>query len=70
MKEYIAEYIVPVEKKGNDYMFDFVNAKPLIRCKDCKWYEFDVSHRCGYTGLNGYIAEDDFCSKAEPKVKK
>jgi disulfide oxidoreductase YuzD len=36
MKEYIAEYIVPVEKKGNDYMFDFVNAKPLIRCKDCK----------------------------------
>ena len=42
----------------------------VIRCKDCKWYEFDVSHRCGYTGLNGYIAEDDFCSKAEPKVKK
>jgi hypothetical protein len=42
----------------------------VIRCKDCKWYEFDVSHRCGYTGLNGYIAEDDFCSKAESKVKK
>ena len=44
-----------------------VDAVPVIRCKDCKWYEFDVSHRCGYTGLNGYIAEDDFCSKAEPK---
>ena len=36
MKEYIAEYIVPVEKKGNDCGFDFMNAKPLIRCKDCK----------------------------------
>ena len=35
MKEYIAEYIVPVEKKGNDCMFDFMNAEPLIRCKDC-----------------------------------
>jgi len=45
-----------------------IDAVPVIRCKDCKWYEFDVSHRCGYTGLNGYIAEDDFCSKAEPKV--
>jgi hypothetical protein len=44
-----------------------VDAVPVIRCKDCKWYEFDVSHRCGYTGLNGYIAEYDFCSKAEPK---
>jgi hypothetical protein len=47
-----------------------IDAVSVIRCKDCKWYEFDVSHRCGYTGLNGYIAEDDFCSKAEPKVKK
>ena len=44
-----------------------IDAVSVIRCKDCKWYEFDVSHRCGYTGLNGYIAEDDFCSKAEPK---
>lgn len=47
-----------------------IDAVQVIRCKDCKWYEFDVPHRCGYTGLNGYIAEDNFCSKAEPKEKK
>ena len=36
MKEYIVEYIVPVEKKGKDCVLDFFNTKPLIRCKDCK----------------------------------
>jgi hypothetical protein len=65
MKEYIC-IESPNEVEGGL----LVRKQELIRCKDCKWYEFDVSHRCGYTGLNGYIAEDDFCSKAEPKVKK
>ena len=45
-----------------------VDAVPVIRCKDCKWYEFDKQHRCGYVGCTGYIKEDDYCSKAEPKV--
>ena len=68
----VKEYIFPVYDVDADEFKEyigFIRTKPeLIRCKDCKWYEFDVSHRCGYTGLNGYIAEDDFCSKAEPKV--
>ena len=59
----------PIDADEFKEYIGFIRTKPeLIRCKDCKWYEFDVSHRCGYTGLNGYIAEDDFCSKAEPKV--
>jgi len=69
MKEYIVH--VPKHLETNQEEIVSFFGEPiieLIRCKDCKWYEFDVSHRCGYTGLNGYIAEDDFCSKAEPKV--
>ena len=68
MKEYIAEYIVPVEKKGNDYMFDFMNATPLIRCKDCLWYEYDEKLHCGF-GEHGVRMGDDYCSDAKPKEK-
>ena len=70
----VKEYIVPVYDVDADEFTEYIGfirtKQELIRCKDCKWYDFDVSHRCGYTGLNGYIAEDDFCSKAEPKVKE
>ena len=41
MKEYIAEYIVPVvpaDEKGKNLKFDFMNAKRLIRCRDCKHF--------------------------------
>lgn len=83
MKEYIAEYIVPVEKKGNDCMFDFMNAKRLIRCKDCKYWL--PQHQFGFDSDNDeyhdycakHIPEDDYyafeknandyCSWAEPK---
>ena len=65
MKEYIAEYIVPVEKKGNDYMFDFVNAKPLIRCKDCKHRVLiDKVWRCLYSD---FIVPEHYCGYAERK---
>ena len=76
-----AEYIVPVEKKGNDCMFDFMNAKPLIRCKDCKFYEvaelnYDGTpdKRCKPSicanGWYEYAVERDpnwFCADAERK---
>ena len=77
MKEYIAEYIVPVEKKGNDCMFDFMNAKPLIRCKDCFWYrsvelKADGTHdkrfkpsRCALWDED--MNDTDFCSYAMEK---
>ena len=73
MKEYVAEYIVPVEKKGNDRLFDFMNAKQLIRCRDCKYYN-PQQHYC--EGIGNWFGYDDewsdngYCYKAEPKEKE
>ena len=43
----------------------------IIRCKDCKHYQFSVSrafvcyvNRCEITGFED-VDDDDFCSKAE-----
>lgn len=36
----------------------------LIRCKDCKFFEYDVCVRIA--GMV-YCGEKDFCSAAEPK---
>lgn len=60
--EFIESYI----KVGNDYQWND-NHGELIRCKDCKWYEYDTPHSCGFGGCAGCIKEDDYCSKAEPK---
>ena len=69
MKEYIAEYIVPVEKKGNDYMFDFMNAKPLIRCKDCARNPNNgMARTICPCPMDRYMGDEGYCSKAEPKV--
>ena len=68
MKEYIAEYIVPVEKKGNDYMFDFMNAKPMIRCKNCRFRDdFGLCRIWRSERSEVNMDDDEFCSDAEPK---
>ena len=83
MKQYIAEYIVPVEKKGNDCMFDFMNAKPLTRCKECKHRPYKdergnvipVEEECSPCPCvddgdwyYNYIPKDDwYCANGEPK---
>lgn len=69
MKEYIAEYIVPVEKKGNDNMFDFMNATPLIRCKDCIYFTPEKSGEhwniCRF--YDAPKTADGYCNDAERK---
>ena len=40
-----------------------VDAEPVIRCKDCKWYEFDEKLHCGLP--HGVRLKDDYCSDAE-----
>lgn len=72
MSEYIAEYIVPVIKKGNDYMFDFMNAKPLIRCKDCKYYQHgrNADEWLWCMMNHHYTDEEKYCAWAEPKEKE
>ena len=67
MKEYIAEYIVPVEKKGNDCMFDFMNAKPLIRCKDCVWYGGDDDWSTCAITPEYLVPPNGYCHRAKPK---
>ena len=42
-----------------------VDAVPVIRCKGCKWYEFDRKMHCGLP--HGVRSKDDYCSDAERK---
>lgn len=46
-----------------------IDAVPVVRCKDCKWY-----YRGGATCMYGDGADsmrgDDFCSRAERKQEK
>jgi hypothetical protein len=71
MKEYIAEYIVPVEKKGKDCMLDFFNTKPLIRCKDCKHHHRDSQGipYCENIDYGYGWKDEDYCSRAERREK-
>ena len=43
-----------------------VDAEPVIRCKDCKWYEFDEKLHCGLP--HGIRMKDDYCSDAERRT--
>ena len=70
MKEYIAEYIVPVvpaDEKGKNLKFDFMNAKRLIQCKDCKYYTGYECQRTKVSNIRVITNEDDYCSRAERK---
>ena len=66
--------IVPLTGDGGIDINDFdeklksmptVDAVPVIRCKDCKWYEFDRKMHCGLP--HGVRSKDDYCSDAERK---
>ena len=63
MKEYICKE-VPTDNGG---YFEIENE--LIRCKDCKWWREDSDHTCKHFYTSPRVA-NDFCSYAEPKVKK
>lgn len=43
-----------------------VNAVPVVRCKDCKWYYRGGATCMFWDGANG-MCGDDFCGKAERK---
>lgn len=46
-----------------------IDAVPVVRCKDCKWWhEDDDIGRCDNPdGLDNYANPDDFCSYGERK---
>ena len=63
------EYIIPIGEDAQDYDEMFIGVirrqPELIRCKDCKWYEFDEKLHCGLP--HGVRLKDDYCSDAERK---
>ena len=67
--------IVPLTGDGGIDINDFdeklksmptVDAVPVIRCKDCKWYYRGGATCMFWDGANG-MCGDDFCGKAERK---
>ena len=63
MKEYISEYIIPVEE---NFMFDFMNAKQLIRCKDCKHHKYAEPGMVYCQNIvGGWGKEEGYCYLAE-----
>ena len=58
--EFIESYI----KVGNDYQWND-NHGELIRCKNCRSYDFENNY-CAYTGMN--IREYGYCSFGERKA--
>ena len=62
MAEPIAEYIIPVIQDGLNVVPDFVNAKRLIRCKNCTWFE-SSTNTCRH--FLSSRAPEEFCSRAK-----
>lgn len=64
MKEYIAEYIIPIFKKGRNYEPYFLEATQLIRCKDCYFCgTFQRKHYC--TKYEHSVKQDGYCAWVE-----
>ena len=42
-----------------------VDAVPVIRCKDCKYYEDDIGDCIGFGDT--YVTEEEYCSRARRK---
>ena len=60
---YGKEYIVKVTDDG-----ECITVGELIRCKDCKYW-MKTKKQCGYTYLLPQFNGDEYCRRAEPKVK-
>lgn len=66
MYEYIKQYRVDETIQAQKP----VDAVPVIRCKDCEWYESETENTvswCPLTGRKG-LREDDYCSRAERRT--
>ena len=45
-----------------------IDAEPVIRCKDCKYYEVDAWYICEL--LDHHFKGDDYCSKGKRKEEQ
>lgn len=65
----VAEYIIPIIQDGKNCVPDFLQAKELIRCKDCKHRDpEDKKCDCGHS-IRWQLPRSDgwFCADAERK---
>ena len=67
----VAEYIIPIIQDGKNCVPDFLQAKELIRCMDCKYWSTETEqtavpnmHKCTWWRTIGTLPID-FCSRAE-----
>lgn len=44
-----------------------VDAVPVVRCKDCKYWRRDIDHTCKEHSLVSPMLADGFCSRGERK---
>ena len=72
------EWIVEAESLSDfvDHGRYTIHAKPLIRCKDCKHYQFADNRvfgtpvkMCKWLGFEDFD-DDDFCSRAERRENR
>ena len=63
----VAEYIIPIIQDDKNCMPDFLQAKELIQCKDCKYYTGYECQRTKVSNIRVITNEDDYCSRAERK---
>lgn len=63
MSELKTEFVSPI-------ITQIINADPVVKCKDCKYYRDNVGE-CEYVwehqGVIVDVLEDDFCSRGEKR---
>ena len=62
MSELKTEFVAPI-------ITQIINADPVVKCKDCKYFFNDEYETEGYCDLTNYfhMTADDFCSRGERK---
>jgi len=59
------EYIVRAMAQETIDSFDAHNAPELVRCKDCKYYDY-FSEQCR-NGIDGIMTPNFYCANGEAK---
>lgn len=62
----VADYIIPIIQDGKNCVPDFLQAKELIRCKDCKYNPKSSYVGCPMASISERTGTD-YCSRAERK---
>lgn len=66
--QYDMGYVDAVEQIENFLEYNTVDAVPVVRCKDCKHYEWNPFDGCEVcTHISGYVRPDFGCVDGERK---